>query len=107
MRPWTPNEERFLRDHAGKMTASAIGAVLDRSRQAVHAKAKSLGVNLTQRGEYHWKARLNEVRVQMICALKDSGYTAAQIKEAFNLDAHIHTINDAAAGRTWRGDGQV
>ena len=99
---WAPPEDAVLRRSAGLCTAAEIGAKLGRSRQAVHARAKLLGVNLTRGGEHHWRARLTELQVQMIAQLKDAGYTAAQIKEAFGVEVSTGAINDAAAGRTWR-----
>jgi len=46
-------------------------------------------------------ALLNSLLVDMLIILKDAGYTANQIKAAFNLKASKKTINDAVLEGIW------
>ena len=50
-RPWTQAEDDYLREHYGRQRPAAIGAVIDRSRQAVMQRASVLGVAKPGR---HW-----------------------------------------------------
>lgn len=102
-RPWTPEEEQVLRSNDGKLNAQQIGEQLGRSRASVFRRAYVLGISLRKTGDKHWRSKLTELQVQMISCLKDEGYTGEQIRLAFKLDVTADTINDAAAGRTWRG----
>lgn len=101
-REWRTHEDRYLKDNAGKIPCRLIAAHLGRTKHSVYGRAAFLGISLTLSGEHHWKAKLTELQVQMIAALKEHGYTADQIKFAFNLEVSPQTIRDAAAGRTWR-----
>lgn len=52
--PWTTSSEEFLRQNAGKLSATQIAESLGRSADAVLHRAKHLGVSLARDIHQHW-----------------------------------------------------
>lgn len=101
---WTPMQDAFLRKHAVTHTCEWIGQRIHRSKSAVHARAKRLGVNMTKHGSAHWAARATAELADMIAALGDAGYRPVQIHALLASPPTLsrRAVEDICAGRTWR-----
>lgn len=95
MSRWTEAEDRVVRELAGRVPAGAIADRLpNRSARAVGRRLRALGLDGRLYGEAHQNARTSNLQRAMIITLKQSGYTATEIKRAFNLSIPRTTIND-------------
>lgn len=101
-RRWTRDEEKVVRELAGRKTAAEIALILDRPVNGVHHRIKKLGLRGHIHGEHHWNAKVTQLQADMIGVLRDAGFTATQIKDEFNLELSKAAIEDIGACRTWR-----
>lgn len=101
--PWTATEDKTLRELAGLQSYETIGLAIGRSRSAVHARAKRLGItDNARRGEHHHKAKLTNLQAAMLGALLDAGFSAPEIKRALpDLPVAAQTIGDIGRGTSW------
>lgn len=76
---WTRTEDNLLRDLAGKVPAGQISLVLGRPKAGVSHRIKKLGLSGFISGQWHWNAKVSNLKVSMIGALYDAGYTPAEI----------------------------
>lgn len=97
-RYWTADEDRQLRQLAGTKTAEEIGMILGRTKLSVHSRVNKLGIDGKLYGENHWNAKIESLKVSMVHALYDAGFTVNEISKV--LDMKLMTVNDIAAGRT-------
>lgn len=101
-RYWTTDEDRQLKEWAGKKPAWWIAALLGRPQGGVHHRIRRLGLSGMLAGEHHWSAKVDKLQAEMIWTLREAGYTAPEIKKAFGVELSEGSINDIAACRTWR-----
>lgn len=99
---WSAAEDATLRELAGVMPANQIAEMLGRPKGGVHHRIKALGLKGHLHGENHWCAKIDRLKASMIGTLRDHGFTAREIKAAFNLEISATTIDDIGARRTWR-----
>lgn len=80
MRPnaYTPEEIRYMKDHAGFVTVSQLARHLDRTEASVSRKADSLALPLKSLG-------INRTEAGWIMELADGGMPFATIAEKFGL----------------------
>lgn len=104
-RPWSAEEDKTLRELAGKAPAEEIGRILGRPKGGVHHRINRLGLDGRLRGAHHWNAKVTALQSAMIGALYDAGFTVNEIHEALSrpLPIALNTLNDITACRTWRG----
>lgn len=102
-KPWEPFEDDVIRENAGKVSADRMAAILRRPINGVHHRVKRLGLSGHLHGEHHWAAKITGLQAAMIGALRDAGFSALEIKRAFNLDLTTDALDDIGACRTWRG----
>lgn len=105
-RPWSPTEDKHLKQRAGLDSISTMAEHLGRSRDAVHGRMKKLGLSGIRRGQEHWNAKLTDSLSGMIQTLSDAGYRPIEIHTLLTTPVEItrHTVEDVCAGRTWLGD---
>lgn len=100
MSRWTDSEDKVIRALAGVVPAREIASQLPgRSVQAVARRRRALGLDGRLYGEVHHKAKVNNLQRAMIITLRQSGFTATEIKRAFNLEITRSTINDMTGRR--------
>ena len=100
MSRWTEKEDTVIRELAGKVSAGTIAAQLPRrSAQAVGRRLRALGLDGRLYGQAHHKAKVSNLQRAMIITLRQSGFTATEIKRAFGLTITRSTINDMAGRR--------
>lgn len=100
---WTLTEGAYVKRHAGKLSALVMAEVLDIPVEKVRDYARRNGIQLKRHGAAIESALLNGLLIDMLTILQDAGYTANQMKKAFNLKASTSTINSAISGMTWNG----
>lgn len=100
-RAWTEAEDDQLRELAGTIPAEEIGKILNRPKGGVHHRIQRLGLKGHLHGEHHWFAKISRLQAAMIGTLRDHGFSAREIRAAFNLKIAKETIDDIGAGRTW------
>ena len=100
MSRWTEKEDTVIRELAGKVSAGAIAAQLPkRSAQSVGRRIRALGLDGRLYGQAHHNAKASNLQRAMIITLRQSGFTATEIKRAFNLEITRSTINDMTGRR--------
>lgn len=77
---WTREEDRLLKELAGKRTALSIAQLLGRPKNGVHHRINKLGLSGHIRGEHHWAAKLSDDMAEMIGALADAGFEPKKIE---------------------------
>ena len=104
MTRWTDDEDAVIRQLAGKVPAGVIAAQLPgRSAQGVGRRIRALGLDGRLYGQPHHNAKVDALQRAMIITLRLSGFTATEIKRAFNLEITRSTINDMT-GRRRQGE---
>src|SRR5690554_5850118 len=97
---WTDGEDKVIRDLAGVVSSREIASQLPgRSVQAVARRRRALGLDGRLYGEAHHNAKASNLQRAMIITLLQSGFTATEIKRAFNLEITRSTINDMTGRR--------
>ena len=101
MSRWTDSEDQVIRELAGVVSAREIASQLPgRSVQSVARRRRALGLDGRLYGEAHHNAKASNLQRAMIITLKEAGFTATEIKRAFNLEITRSTINDMTTGRS-------
>lgn len=100
-REWTPEEDQIVSQLAGHIPAAEIANQLpNRTGQGVRRRIKALGLSGKLYGQAHHNAKTSNLQRAMIITLKEAGYTATEIKKAFNLKITRSTINDIKTAPT-------
>src|SRR5690554_4392544 len=93
--PWTDSEDKVIRDLAGVVSAREIASQLPgRSVQAVARRRRALGLDGRLYGAPPHEAKASNLQRDMTIPLPSPGFTATEIKRAFNLENARSTIND-------------
>ena len=85
IRHWTAQDDRFIRRHRHSLTARQMAQHLDRTMDAVKARARSLGISLFKCGDLHPCTRHSDEDVALIRELRDAGMHFREIAEKFDL----------------------
>src|SRR5690606_34955719 len=94
---WTDSEDKVIRDLAGVVSAREIASQLPgRSVQAVARRRRALDLDGRLYGESHHNAKVSNLQRAMIITLLQSGFTATEIKRAFNLEITGSPGNETA-----------
>lgn len=101
-KPYTEETKQTIVAFAGKKTASEIATITGRSTAGVYQYARRHGIDLKQRGENHYNAKLKDLQVQMIWALHAAGFTGAEIHQQLFSDLGRATIYDIIGSSTHR-----
>lgn len=103
-KPWSPNEDAYLRQHVGIKSFADIGAALSRSADSVHGRSRKLGLIGIRRGEQHWNAKVDSLKSAMVGALADAGFRPVEIHALLTNRVEISrgAVQDICASRTWR-----
>jgi len=82
---YTEEEDKIIKKYAGVKKTEDIALILGRSASSLEGRVKKLGVSLRMKGENHHGSKLSNLQIEMIYALKISGFRACEIhKAAFN-----------------------
>lgn len=91
-RPFTAEEEHFIRQNCKTMTVSQVAASLQRKRGDVIQKALRMNVSFFKCGDAHHSTRISDADVQLIRQLRDdeqgARLTFAEIAEKFDITEH-------------------
>ncbi len=94
--PWTPDEEELLRELVSQMPVDEVAGTLHRSRYAVIAKARQLGVSPRDRDGWYTR--------QEVCELLgvDAQWLQRRIDGGALKASRFHGDGPDPWGRTWR-----
>lgn len=76
---WTDVEDKLLSQLIGKVPVRVLTKVFARSECGVRTRARNLGLNARKTGQWHHRAKLENLKAGMIGALSDAGYTPMEI----------------------------
>lgn len=79
MKPWTHEEDEYLRNHAGKASARKIGEGIGRTDRSVYHRLSILSISGQRSGEYHQNSKRPDVLVRAIKALHNLKFTPSEI----------------------------
>ena len=101
---WSQTEDEYLRLYVGLKSFADIGAALGRSADSAHGRSRKLGLKGIRRGEQHWNAKVDSLKVAMIGSLADAGFRPIEIHALLTNRVEISkkSIEDICSGRTWR-----
>lgn len=85
-KPWSLDEEAFLKQNASTLTAEQIGNELNRTAESIKSKARKLKVCLQKHGEQHHLAKYSDHDVELCRQLDDAGLKPYEIAEKMELD---------------------
>jgi len=83
-RKYSKDEDAVIKEYAGIMTAEELGLVLGRPKNGIHHRIKKLGLSGLRKGEHHWNAKVDNLKVSMIHTLVDGGFTPSEIHRMFS-----------------------
>ncbi|PLM30759.1 AsnC family protein [Klebsiella quasipneumoniae] len=91
-RPFTDEEEQFIRQNCKRMTVSLVANLLHRTRGDVTQKALRMNVSFFKCGDAHHSTRISDDDVLLIRALRDDEQgeklTFSEIAEKFDISRH-------------------
>lgn len=99
---WTTQEDKQLRNMAGRFSAADIGKAIGRPKNGVHHRMRRLRLDGRMYGENHWNAKVADLMAAMIGSLYDAGYSTNDIHKAISeaQDISLATVCDIASCRT-------
>lgn len=97
---YSREEDKTIREFAGKKTAEEIGTILSRTKHGIHARINHLGISGMLVGENHRSSKLSNLQVQMLVALYCAGFTVNEIHKAAFSHVTLSTVDDVASART-------
>ncbi|MDA8501582.1 MULTISPECIES: AsnC family protein [unclassified Citrobacter] len=91
-RPFTLEEEHFIRQNCKTMTVEQVAESLHRKRGDVIQKALRMKISFFKCGDAHHSTRISDADVQLIRELRDDEHgarlTFAEIAEKFDITEH-------------------
>lgn len=102
-RPWSKEEDQYLKRNAGYRSVQVMADKLGRSKDSVHNRTKALGLNCIKRGQEHWNNKLCRESMKIVRLLAEAGFRPIEIHTLFTKKVVIsrRCIEDICAHRTW------
>lgn len=92
-KPWTSNDERFLKKNAGELSGVEIAKQLGRKPEHVYRKAYLLGLSLYVRGENSHAAIYSNSDIELCRQLADEGLKAPTIANKMEMSrSFVHQL---------------
>ncbi|EJQ3199987.1 AsnC family protein [Salmonella enterica] len=88
-RPFTPEDDAFIRDNRHSMTAEEMAVHLVRTRRGINLRAWIIGVSLFKCGDLNPCTKHTDEDVMLIRALRDEGMRFKEIAEKFDISPHV------------------
>ncbi|HFD1045422.1 TPA: AsnC family protein [Salmonella enterica subsp. enterica serovar Kentucky] len=88
-RPFTPEDDAFIRDNRHAMTADEIAVHLDRARAVINLRASMIGVSLFKCGDLNPHTKHTDEDVMFIRELRDEGLSFKEIGRKFEISSHV------------------
>lgn len=86
---WTPTEDQFIANHAGKLSAQEIGNQLNRTYVSVKCRARRIGINLQRHGEHHHLAKTSNYDVELCRVLHEQNIKPQAIAEKMDISISL------------------
>lgn len=101
-RLWTPEEDKVLRELAGKVPASVIAEQIGRPKSGIYHRCKRLDIDLIARAEQHWNCKYDSLMISAMHTLKEAGFTVNEISSLLKGDPSPDYVFQVTDHRTRR-----
>ncbi|EMK7045590.1 AsnC family protein [Salmonella enterica subsp. enterica serovar Montevideo] len=91
-RPFTPEDDAFIRDNRHTMTAAEMAVHLNRIRGGINLRAGMIGVSLFKCGDLSPRTKHTDEDVMLIRALRDAGLSFEEIAEKFEISSGVARV---------------
>ncbi|EDE8443991.1 AsnC family protein [Salmonella enterica subsp. enterica serovar Pomona] len=88
-RPFTPEDDAFIRDNRHTMTADEMAVHLNRTRGGIYLRVSMIGVSLFKCGDLNPHTKHTDEDVMFIRALRDAGLSFEEIGGKFEISSHV------------------